>query len=304
MRPIPRKNLSTKSVQNRVYTGLTTVIACYCVARFAARFRGRVLLPALAFFVIGLVGCGDLEDATRPAVVRISAAASIAPTIETLSQKIEEDLNITIEVNAGGSGILAQQISRGDRVDLFISADTLWMDRLEAEGLIETSSRTDLAGNRLVLIGLKQMDQPPAVIGDLADPRYQPIAAGDPAYVPAGRYARQVFQAHGLDSGDGLRLAEAPNVRAAVAYVAAGQCPVGLVYVSDVRADDRIEVLFEVDPQDHDPIRYPAAVLKQAPNPEQAQHVLNWLRGEQARDAFNTAGFMRLESNADKHVTP
>ena len=265
------------------------------------------LRPWLAVWVAliagGLGSCDKQGDLQRD-VVRINAAASIAPVIEGMSPAIEQELSLTIEVNAGGSGVLAQQVTRGDRVDLFISADTVWMDGLEQQGLIDSSSRIDLAGNRMVLIGLISSGLQPGKIEDLSDQQYQPIAVGDPAYVPAGRYAAQLFKSHGLDTQEALRLAEAPNVRAAVAFVLAGQCPVGVVYASDVRGSDEIKVLMQIDPSEHDPIRYPAAVLQDAPNHAGAQQILTWFQGEKARAEFKAAGFAELDTLDDRRNSP
>ena len=229
--------------------------------------------------------------------MRVDAAASIAYVIESLSDGIEQDLGIHIEINSGASGALAKQVAQGDGADLFIGADQVWVDELVKQNLIDTDTRVDLVANRLVLVGLAPAPGivPVPAPGSLADLRravYQPIALGDPAYVPAGRYAVQALASHGLERGPNLRLAEAPDVRAALAFVLSGQCPVGLVYASDVKDAQGVVVLLAIDPADHDPIRYPAAVVRDAPNRERAERVLNWLQGERARSAFRDAGFV------------
>lgn len=225
-------------------------------------------------------------------MVRVDAAASIAYIVETLAGEIEQDLGVRIEINAGASGTLAKQIAQGDGADLFISADPAWVDELTKQNLIDTGTRVDLAANRLVLVGPAGSGLTPGSLADLQQPDHQPIALGDPAYVPAGRYAVQALASHGLERGPGLKLAEAPDVRAALAFVLSGQCPVGLVYASDVKGARDVVVLLTIDPADHDPIRYPAAVVRDAPSREDAVRVLDWLKGEQARAAFRDAGFV------------
>lgn len=247
-----------------------------------------------AVFACSFTGCGE-QDSSRP-VVRVDAAASIAYVIESLSDGLEQDLGVRIEINSGASGALAKQIAQGDGADLFISADPVWMDTLVTQNLIDTATRVDLVANRLVVVGLATGSDPahgttPGSLGDLKRPAYQPVALGDPAYVPAGRYAVQALASHGLERGPGLRLAEAPDVRAALAFVQSGQCPVGLVYASDAAGARGVVVLLTIDPADHDPIRYPAAVVRNASEHEGAVRVLGWLQGEQARAAFRDAGF-------------
>lgn len=235
-------------------------------------------------------GCGA-ENTPGDTVVRIDAAASIAYVIEAQADAIEDDLGVRITVNTAASGALVRQIEQGGRADLFISADPLWMDRLAGLGLVDESTRTDLAYNRLVLVAAEGSGLHPDTLADLADPAYGPIAVGDRLYVPAGRYAVQALLAHGLEPGRGLVVAEAPDARAALAFVLSGQCPVGLVYASDAAGARGVEVLLTVNPADHTPIRYPAAVLRDAPHRDQALRVLAWLKSERARSALRAAGF-------------
>ncbi len=290
MPPIPRKIFSTKPLKKGVYTPCFGVVSRHFIKRLKDSFRRCQVVGLVG--ALALIGGCDNPTGSATSAVRINAAASIAHVIEDLSEAIEQDLGITITVNSGGSGILAQQITRGGQADLFISADTAWMDQLSKQGLIDTTTRADLAGNRLVLVALTDSTLHPESLKDMSQDRYQPIAVGDPAYVPAGRYAMQAFESHGLDSGSELNLAEAPNVRAALAFVLTGQCPVGLVYTSDTQGSDEIKVLLTIDPTHHDTIRYPAAVLTDAPNREQALRVLDWLKSTQAQLAFQTAGFV------------
>ncbi len=290
MCPFPRKNFSTKPPKKGVYTHCKGIAA----HRFSKRLKNPLqqCLTACALSAGILLGGCDKQTGPTPDVVRIDAAASIAHVIEEMSDAIQHDLNITIAVNSGGSGTLAQQIIHGNQTDLFISADTLWMDQLSKQGLIDTTTRTNLAGNRLVLVALTDSKLHPQSLTELSEDRYQPIAIGDPAYVPAGRYAIQAFQSHNLDSENNLNLAQAPSVRAALSFLLTGQCPVALVYLSDAQKTDEIQVLLTINPNHHDPIRYPAAILKDAPNPKHAQRLLDWLKSNRAQSTFHAAGFI------------
>ena len=290
MRPNPRIFLFIPRVLKHLYLLYTSAV--HAGSR-ATRLSGSACI-VIAFTCV-FAGCGDKHPA-RP-VVRIDAAASIAYVIEGLSGEIERDLGVRIEISAGASGALAKQIAQGDGADLFISANPVWMDELVRQNLIDTDTRVDLVGNRLVLVGPASTSAPgknpaPESLADLLRPENQPIALGDPAYVPAGRYAVQALASHGLERGAGLRLAEAPDVRAALAFVQSGQCPVGLVYASDAAGAAGVVVLLAVDAADHDPIRYPAAAVRDAPNREHALRVLDWLKGERARSVFRDAGFV------------
>jgi len=281
--------------------------------RGAASLFQRIFRPSMAWLSLACLvftGCHDRPKSTGPKV-RVHVAASLAHVIEGLADQAHSELGVRLIVNAAASGTLVQQITRGDRADLFISADPRWMDRLAEQGLIDQASRIDLAGNQLVLIGLSGSQAIPDALSALSEERFQPIAIGDPAYVPVGRYALQVLKAHGLNPGTQLQLAEAPDARAVLAFVFTGQCPVGLVYASDALKSSEgvpgethggtpggtpgVEVLIEIKPADHDPIRYPAAVLTDAPNREQALRVLEWLKGESAQSSFREAGFVPAE---------
>ena len=87
------------------------------------------------------------------------------------------------------------------------------------------------------------------------------LAMANPDSVPAGRYGRSALESLGVWSGVEKRVARAENVRAALALVARGEAPYGIVYATDARADRRVRIVDAFPPATHPPIIYPAAIL-------------------------------------------
>lgn len=189
-------------------------------------------------------------------------------------------------ISYGGSGAMAQQVARGAPADLVILASPDWMDWLEAGGHV--TAPAPLLGNRLVLIAAEG----PAMAAPDADALLARLdggrlAMGQRRAVPAGDYAQAWLEEIGAWEALAPHLAEAANVRAALAFVAGGNAPLGLVYATDARAEPRVQVIYEVPEAAHPPIRYPAAARSDA-----GGALLAHLRG--GRDVFEQAGFTVL----------
>ena len=252
--------------------------------------------PALSVLVavlaplIAINGCSDSAN-TPPPSVHLSVAASLAHVLEGLVEPAKNELSIRLVINTGASGTLAQQTVHGNPCDIFISANPKWMDHLSEQNLIDNDTQITLAGNRLVLFSLSDK---PLVLDDpsqLSLNKYHPIALGDPAYVPVGQYALQAIKAHKIDTDTPAHFAQAPDARAVLTYVLAGQCPVGVAYESDVRQSPGLRILYLFKPTDHEPIRYQAAVTKNPPNRDEALKVLQWLQDNTAQEQLARAGF-------------
>src|SRR5699024_8691879 len=95
---------------------------------------------------------GNQADTSTSSELFISAAASLTDAMEEVKEKYEQDHDINLKFNFAGSGKLSQQIQQGAPVDVFISANENWMDTLEEEELIAQETRSDITGNKLVLI--------------------------------------------------------------------------------------------------------------------------------------------------------
>jgi molybdate transport system substrate-binding protein len=107
--------------------------------------------------------------------------------------------------------------------------------------------------------------------------------------MPAGEYARAALTKLGVWQRVSGRLVRGENVRAALAYVARGEAPLGIVYGTDAQAEKRVRVVGVFPEGSHPPITYPVALTVRAP-PEAAR-LADFLTGETARQIFTRYGF-------------
>jgi len=199
---------------------------------------------------------------------------------------------IAVRVHAGASGLLARQIENGAPADMFLSAGPLDLDRLQQAGVLRPGSRAAFAGNRLV-IAVARGIEPPATVRDLADPRFDRIAVGNPRTVPAGRYAEEALRSLGLYKALAARLVPAENVRQVQDYVERGETAAGIIYRTDARlAGENIVLGPEVPPDAHAPIVYEAAVPRDAAAPGAARLFLDFLTSGEGQAILSRFGFL------------
>ena len=222
----------------------------------------------------------------------VFAAASLKESLDAAVATYAAPDRPKIVVSYASSGALARQIENGAPADLFISADQAWMDYLGERKLIDQATRRTLLTNRLVLVA--PADRPLslriapgfALAQALGDGR---LAIGDPATVPAGRYAQAALESLGVWSQVASRTAPAESVRAALALVVRGEVPLGIVYRTDAISEPKVRVVGEFAADSHPPIVYPAAVVAGA-RPA-AGALLDYLASPAARAVFARFGF-------------
>ncbi len=226
--------------------------------------------------------------ATEP--LTVFAAASLTEALEELLAAHEAATGQPVRASYAASSTLARQIEAGAPADLLLSANIAWMDRLAAAGLLAPDTRADIAANRLVVVAPD--GQPPAEddAATILDTGTDRIAVGDPDHVPAGIYARTALETMSLWDRLAPRLARADNTRAALALVALGEAPLGIVYATDARVEPRVRVVAEIPAEAHPPIRYPAAILAGRDGPP-ARALLARIAGADGRAVLRRHGF-------------
>ncbi|MFC7608007.1 molybdate ABC transporter substrate-binding protein [Teichococcus aestuarii] len=225
-----------------------------------------------------------------PAALTVFAAASLQDALKAQDAARRAAGGAPLRLSFASSSVLARQIGQGARADLFASADEPWMDYLQQRGLIRPETRAPVLGNTLVLVAPADQPAPVAPAGIAARlGAGGRLAVGDPAHVPAGRYAEQALAQLGLWDALRPRLARAENVRAALLLVERGEAPLGIVYGTDAAASDRVAVVGRFPAGSHPPITYPFALTREAA--PGAGALLAFLKGPQAAPGWRRAGF-------------
>jgi molybdate transport system substrate-binding protein len=237
-----------------------------------------------------------LPAAAEAETVTVFAAASLTTAMAQIERSFEAATGHDLVVSLAGSSSLSRQIQQGAPADIFISANTAWMDTIEADGLVEPGTRTDLLGNSLVLVA--HGEAPSAEIGPdldlkglLGDGR---LAMALVEAVPAGIYGKAALESLDLWRGVAPMVAQTDNVRAALVLVATGEAPYGIVYATDAAAEEAVTVIGTFPAETHPPIVYPVADLATRDTEAEADF-LDYLRGAEARAIFEAQGFTVLE---------
>ena len=125
--------------------------------RRSRRFMlGLCGLLALALLLPGVAGAAA---AGRP--LTVFAAASLKESMDAAAAAYEAASGQPVRVSYAASSALARQIAQGAPADVFVSADLAWMDALQADGLVEAGTRSELFGNTLVLVAPAASSAPP-----------------------------------------------------------------------------------------------------------------------------------------------
>ncbi len=249
-----------------------------------------------ALMALGVVGTAGADSPSEHATgLLVFAAASLSDALEEVDRAFTARTGVRVTASYAASSVLAKQIEAGAPADAFFSADLAWVDYLEERGLLKRGSRRDVLGNALVLIAPAdsplRLDITPGF--DLATALGEGrLATADPDSVPAGVYARAALTKLGVWQRVSERLVRGENMRAALAYVARGEAPLGIVYQTDAHAEKRVRVVGAFPEDSHPPIRYPVALTVTA-RPEAAR-LADFLTGETARQIFTRYGFAAL----------
>lgn len=278
--------------------------------RHKMRNIGRRLVFArlLFVFVLGTVGSFALGAAAQQSeTITVSAAISLKDALDELGPIFQVQQHrknggngTAVTYNYGGSGTLARQIEQGAPVDVFFSAAEKQMDELAGEGLIVVDTRRDLVGNALVLISPAQNTALHS-FQDLSSATVKTIALGETSTVPAGMYARQTLEHLGIFAAVEKKVVYAKDVRAVLTYVETGNADAGLVYQTDANTSQKVRVVAVAPADSHDPILYPAALLRDSKNKPAARAFLEFLQGPDARAVFQRYGFTSAEKSAVKN---
>lgn len=227
--------------------------------------------------------------------VLVFAASSLTNAMSEVAQSWELQSGHDVKLSFASSSTLARQIEHGAEADIYASANIRWMDYIEDKKFIFDNTRTPLLTNQLVLIAAADGDidrinaHEGFPLADLLGGGH--LAMGNPAHVPAGLYGKQVLQSLGVWSKVKPQVARAANVRAALALVATGEAPLGIVYRTDAMVSDQVAIIATFPATTHDPVIYPIALTRTSEDNPAARSFFRYLQSDAAARVFARYGF-------------
>ncbi|WP_213773810.1 molybdate ABC transporter substrate-binding protein [Bradyrhizobium sp. dw_78] len=228
----------------------------------------------------------------------VFAAASMKNALDEVDAAYTAKTGVKVAASYAASSTLAKQIEQGAPADVFVSADTDWMDYTIGKKTINEPTRVNLLGNSIVLVAPKDSKIDNVTIGqgfDLAKLAGDgKIATGDVKSVPVGKYAEAALEKLGAWRAAAPKFAMAESVRAALALVARGEAVLGIVYSTDAKVEPGVKIVGTFPADSHPPIIYPVAATSTA-KPEATEY-LAFLRTAAAKAIFEKYGFSFLVS--------
>lgn len=259
------------------------------------RLPFRTAAAVIAFALTAPLFSPPAFSQNEPVVV--FAAASMKNALDEAAKKWTEKSKIEVKSSYAASSALAKQIEAGAPADIFISADLDWMNYVDGKKLVKAGTRSNLLGNSIVLVANKDWSKGDVKIGQgfelaklLGDGR---LSMADTATVPAGKYGKSALEKLGVWDSVSGKLAQAENVRAALALVGRGEAPLGIVYKTDAAADSNVKIIGSFPDDSHKPIVYPAAQIETSKNAKAAEF-LHYLASPEAKTIFEKHGFTVL----------
>ena len=254
------------------------------------RLIGLLVAAAVLFGSAIPSACAQEKNLT------VFAAASMKNALDDVDAAYTAKAGVKIAASYAASSVLAKQIDQGAPADIFVSADTDWMDYAAKQKTINEATRTNLLGNSIVLIAPKDSQIDTVTIGpgfDLAKlAGTGKVATGDVNSVPVGKYAKAALEKLGAWEAAAPKFAMAESVRAALTLVARGEAVLGIVYATDAKVEPGVKITGTFPADSHPAIIYPVAATTNAG--PQAPDYLAFLRSQEAKAIFERYGFTVL----------
>ncbi len=240
-----------------------------------------------------LAGAAEAQAPAR--TVSVYAASSLKDALDEVDAAWSKTGGGSAVVSYAASSVLARQIEQGAPAEVFISADSDWMDYLVARKLISAGSRRDLLSNKLALIAPRNSTVSLKLVRGM--PLATALGAGRLAMAgpdaPAGRYGESALKDLSVWDSVRSKVVLGENVRAAMRFVSRGEAALGVVYDTDAKVDPNVKIIGLFPASSHPRIVYPAAATARGAGPA-ASAYLGFLAGPQASAIFRRYGFSTL----------
>lgn len=255
------------------------------------KFNLILILGLLVFILSGCTNNKSNNKKEEDITITIAAAASLKNCMDDkiIPMFEEEYPNIKVQATYDGSGKLQTQIEEGADIDVFISAAMTQMNNLNEEGLIDSDSMVELLENKVVLIIPEGSNTEIKSFEDVL--KFDKIAIGDPKSVPAGQYAKELFENLNIWNEVLEKSSLGTNVTEVLNWVSEGSADAGVVYSTDAASNDNVKVVLEAKEGTVSKVIYPVGIIKNSSKKEASKNFIDFLQSDEVTNIFETYGF-------------
>lgn len=247
--------------------------------------RRRLLTGLLAALAVPLLATAAIAQTPKPTeaehdarAIRIAAAADLQTVMPTLAEAYQHATGITLNISYGSSATLAAQILNGEPVDLFLSADYIFPEKIVAAKLADERDPEPYAKGTLVLWARKDSPLQPLHLEALTDPRVKSVAIANPEHAPYGRAAVSALMKLKLYEQVKPKFVTAENIAQTGQFVDSGNAQLGLISLTMAMSDRfKQDGTYVLVPTVYPEIRQCAVVLAASPRRAEAHAFLDWL---------------------------
>jgi molybdate transport system substrate-binding protein len=227
--------------------------------------------------------------AAKPSgAITVSAAASLTEAFTQIGKDFQKKFKgTTVTFNFGSSGALELQIAQGAPADVFASADTDNMTKLQTAGKA-TPPAPIFARNRLVIVTKKGNPDKIKAVQDLANVQTLSLCA---LTVPCGKYAAQIFQTQGITIPES-KVTRGQDVKTTLAAVSPGDADAAVVYVSDAKTAGNTVSSVKIPDNVNVIALYPISDLNGSSNSTTAKAFVKYVLSKPAQKVLAADGFM------------
>jgi molybdate transport system substrate-binding protein len=223
----------------------------------------------------------------------VAAAANFSAPMQQIAASFQKDTGHQLKMSFGATGGIYAQIKNGGPFDVFLSADQITPQKLEAEGLGVAATRFNYATGQLVLWSKQDglVDDKGQV---LRSKNIQRIALANPKLAPYGVAAWETITALGLLEQLKPKMVQGDNIAQTYQFVSTQNAQVGFVALSQVFANGQLTSgsAWIVPPHLYKPIRQDVILLKNGKDNSAAKALLMYLKGEKAKAVMKSYGYL------------
>lgn len=186
------------------------------------------------FTLLLFFGCkkesGHQKNSTQNSFVSVAAAANLRDVLEELKKLyITENPGKKIELTFGSSGLLTQQIVNGAPFDLFLSADSSFIEKIKNEN--RNFGKAEIYALGKVAMWSSAFDLSEGLQTSL-NPEIKKIAIADPELAPYGKNTLQALKNTGIYPKIEHKIVWAENIGQAAQFAATGNADLAFIALS------------------------------------------------------------------------